>query len=132
METTRLTKLEIIEETVKYYSEDTSRRSKKDGRCVYLSPEGNNCAFGRCCTEEGLAFMAGKEGVAVGIFDRANSNYPGREIDSVLKEKYHGNSSDFWLSLQRFHDEDTWWGSNSLTETGLQRLNQLKEMYKDN
>ena len=46
-------KLEILEETIAYYSEDPNRRSiSEDGDgCYYLHPEnGNRCAVGRCLT----------------------------------------------------------------------------------
>lgn len=47
------TKMEILDETVKYYS--THPRALEGQMCIYLSDEGNKCAFGRCMTASALS-----------------------------------------------------------------------------
>lgn len=52
----QLTAVEIINETVAYYSEDTSRRGITytgfgDLKCVYITAGGQMCAVGRCLIE---------------------------------------------------------------------------------
>lgn len=124
-----MTKLEIIEETVKYYSEDTSRRSTEEKNCVYLSKNGNKCAFSRCCTEEGVELLHKNEGRSVGVLDCTSPLYLGKEIDDVLKPEYKGHSIDFWRNLQDLHDSENYWDSNGLTKEGLERLKYIKQNY---
>lgn len=51
-----MTNLELIEETIQYYSENTTRRGFDDQKqmCVYKSPDNKHCAIGRMLDEEVL------------------------------------------------------------------------------
>lgn len=92
------TKAEIIEETVRYYEEDPSRRSydMATHMCNYLSPTGQMCAVGRCMTDPGSVTATSD------VYSLADSSESG--LDGLLKEEYRGHSVDFWDSLQQYHD----------------------------
>ena len=119
----KLTKVEIINETVAFYSADTTRRSKnKDGFCVYAGPDGRKCAYSRCW----------KEGVYNTEYeDKGPNNADIPEPDNLLQEKYKGHSAQFWLSIQRLHDNDKNWNPNGLTEEGKLSVERLLETHKD-
>ncbi len=119
------TKLEIIDETVEWYSTDTSRRSlnTSDGNtplCMYKNQKGNKCAMGRCADEEWLD-----------QFYREKGHEP--QINVVfdnLKKEYQGHNESFWQRLQGLHDNRMYWGKNCLTESGKLYVTSLKEKYK--
>ncbi len=121
------TKKEIIKETADFYSADVSRRSKEEewGDCCYLGPDNKRCAFSRCCKEdeETVKILKNYEG---GNSDTIFSD--GKE--SILKEEYQGHCKEFWRDLQRFHDNDENWDENGLTETGVEKLRVLNEIWK--
>ena len=89
------TYLDVIEETVAYYSEDVSRRSVTvGGGCLYNSENGNQCAFQRCCypIREDLEDRSAKDVIQVFGYD-------------ILKPEYqHLTDSEFWIVLQHLHD----------------------------
>ena len=117
-----MTKLEIIEETVKFYSEDTSRRAlNEDGsRCEYLTLDGKKCAVGRCLDldSEELLRLNGMGGV-FNVYRK----------DLVFKKEYKGHSVDFWASLQLLHDSESNWTSKGLSGYGLKYLKELEDTY---
>lgn len=119
-------KIEIIEETAAYYSEDTSRRGvlhrdDETTHCVYYNPEnGNMCAVGRCLIDP-KEFGEGNNIVASSLI----SSYG----VSRFKEDYKISSSVFWTDLQDFHDSDENWDAHGLTYTGQATLDVLKKKY---
>jgi len=122
MENKRLTAIEIINETVAFYSADTNRRSKSEiGRCLYAGLNGNKCAYSRCW----------KEGVYDPIFEGKgviHTEMP--SPDELVDEKYKGHSVDFWSDLQYLHDFNDNWNVNSLSEEGKLSVKRLLEKYK--
>lgn len=107
----RKTKLEIIDETVAFYSKDPiNRRSvNEDHRCMYKGPDGKRCAFSRCCDENKI------DGLVEG---KAAPKNP----DDFLKEEYHGHSPYFWKLIQTLHDDSYNWTATGLSEYGIQKL----------
>ena len=116
-----MTKTELIQETVDFYSADTSRRSiGDDGRCVYQqSLNGNMCAVGRCMTEEAINQNAWNSQTADELED----------LDSLLQPKYQGHSKAFWTFLQVFHDNGGNWDAQGITDQGKQRVQDLLIKY---
>ena len=111
-----LTKLQIIEETVEYYS--THSRSVEGGTvlCRYNDEHGNKCAFSRCCTDDS-------------VFSEGESSCD--QKDAILLPQYaHIPYTDlFWKSLQGVHDKDWYWDGNNLTEEGKENVTFLKNKY---
>lgn len=122
----RLTKVEIINETVHYYSEDVNRRGRNNiGDCVYLSSDGSMCAVGRCLENPDEFLNA-----SYGIDDLVNTTKE-ESIDELLKEEYKGHSELFWINLQELHDNNYFWNSDGLSKNGEDRVLQLLEKYAD-
>jgi microsomal dipeptidase-like Zn-dependent dipeptidase len=128
-------KLEILEETVAYYSEDVSRRAMyteiidqedgediEDTQCYYKSPDGKHCAAGRMMTEEFLNSKYLSEGDSIlSLLNR--SSIP------VFKPEYQGHDNFFYAALQRLHDSDANWDKNGLTEQGEEVVESIKRQY---
>jgi hypothetical protein len=108
--TLREKRLELLEDTVKYYSSDTNRRCiTKNGGCYY-SPEKANmvgfsdgCAIGRLLSAKlRIELDSGKGNSAVdycGVFDK-------------LPEEIRLLGMGFLSDLQKLHDKSTNWGRN--------------------
>src|SRR5688572_1556530 len=115
-----MNRLEIIEETVKYYSEDITRRAiTEKGGCDYLTYEGKMCAVGRCMINP-QPFYAG-----VTIL---NLESP---LETLLKPEYRGHPIEFWAELQRLHDTRHYWYDQGLSNDGLFYLKKLKERWNE-
>jgi hypothetical protein len=109
---------ELLEDTAKFYSEDTSRRALNEhGDCCYLTKDGKKCAIGR------------------------------HILEGEYNERYEDNSADYVIShgefmfpdwicqlnflflnrLQKFHDECCNWEENGLTSRGKNILDSLRK-----
>tara|TARA_R110002096_G_scaffold111202_3_gene242820 strand:- start:2075 stop:2455 length:381 start_codon:yes stop_codon:yes gene_type:complete len=101
-------RLEIIKETVEFYTTEQNKRSiAEDGACIYNSENGSHCAVGRCFSDdyknEGVKFKFNRE---TGVADLDNA---GDGLDRFLAKEYRGHSVHFWSSLQKLHDELKYW-----------------------
>jgi hypothetical protein len=117
-----MTRVEIINDTVAYYSEDTSRRglSPNGESCEYLTGEGKMCAVGRCL----LPSARKKVEAWVGAVEIAK-NLGKRDLDSVLSKKYTGHAEKFWAELQVLHDRSVYWDDKGITKEGELRVGGL-------
>lgn len=133
--TPRLTKEEIINETIEFYSADTTRRSvnpDNDSKgCAYNHANGNHCAVGRLMLPEykklGTKLTGNNETVEVFI-----KELKVKSLDKVLLPQYRGHELSFWRKLQVLHDRGYHWQENDLTTKGLEYANALIEHYKSN
>lgn len=108
-----MTEDEIIIETVQFYGADLNRRAARPGDlgvdgCAYFEPGDppKCCAFGRCMTRPS-AWANCRYGVRATLED-----HKVRSADEVLQEKYHGHRLEFWESLQKLHDRQTFWNAD--------------------
>lgn len=130
---TRKTKIQIIEETLTYYSEDpVGRRSveSEGSRCVYYGPDGKRCAYSRCW----------KEGISV---EEVVNRYEWKDVESLiyseevenvddlLKEEYQGYDTEFWGDLQKLHGMQDYWTETGISLLGQKYANKLLPKYKD-
>lgn len=116
------TPIEIIDETVKYYSEDLNRRAYVPGNgCQYLTEDGRMCAVGRC--------LENVEEVAK-YFNLGHTVDDIHESYLDFKPQYQGLNKTFWNDLQSLHDPDRYWNSKygGLTQAGQEWVNSMKEM----
>lgn len=113
-----MTKLEILEETLEYYSKH-NRGLSADMNCVYINLKGDMCAVGRCLKNPTII----KQGSIVENFNKSE------DLDKYLKDVYKGHDLIFWQKLQVFHDFWDNWDNNVLTEKGLEMFNKLKVKY---
>jgi len=108
-----MTKDEILIETVRFYSEDTTRRATVAlGGCTYRVPPTDTmpercCAVGRCMTPEALNKYGNHSGF-VNILVNANE---GGDVDNILRSEYHGHDIKFWYDLQGLHDAPQNWSN---------------------
>ena len=123
------TKVEIIKETVEYYSKNPRgvRKAEAGGfgfRCVYYNEDsGAMCAVGRC-----LMIPEQYSTIRENIY--CSFDWIGG-LDARLKPEYRGHKLRFWVKLQTFHDTGGNWEEkigepgNVLTFDGRNEYNQL-------
>ena len=118
-----ITPLELIEETVAYYSEDTSRRGvNAGGDCEYKTGRGQMCAVGRCLMKKTNTEPFNDN---IGVADLF-SDYGGARLFQV---KYRKIEKGLWVDLQIFHDSFLNWNDKGLTDRGSRELVRLKEKH---
>lgn len=132
-----MTKEEILDETIAFYSEDTKRRAlKPDGKCAYNTEDGRHCAVGRCLKPSLLEQGTKLDGNGDGVYRlvQKQNNIPIGELitgmDNLLDDRYHGHSIAFWRELQEIHDRRQNWSESGLTEVGLKSVKYLREKIK--
>lgn len=123
----RLSKLEILLETVDFYSKDTSRRSYSHGTCAYNGKNGTHCAFGRCLLPKYQEQGDNLANNTTGILEFVRGTK--KKVDEVLQEKYRGHDSFFWRNIQRLHDETENWDASGITFEGEIAVNRIIESY---
>jgi hypothetical protein len=126
----RLTKLEILNETIEFYSEDVSKRSTALGfGCVYNGDNGTHCAIARCFIpfykDQGKKLHNNTE---CNIEDFLSADEV-PSIDMLLEDRYHGHELQFWVELQRLHDFDKHWNDKGLSELGEIKVEDMKEQF---
>lgn len=116
------TALEIIDETVAYYSEDVSRRAIGNSitSCSYYTEDGRMCAVGRCLQ---------KPENFKGNLQSAHSLNAEFGLEEIIKEEYKGHTLSFWESLQHLHDDNDHWTETGLNEHGLRKLENIKRNF---
>lgn len=132
------TKVQIIDETVEYYSADPKRRAVANmDRCFYYI-EGDNrlCAFSRCMIDPRMG-----EKIAGGVRSLVKQLYPNTDMSleeskimvptGILKPEYDGHNIVFWTDIQGIHDTSINWNDEGLSGIGKARVGILKERYKD-
>jgi len=128
----KLTKHQIIDETVEYYRTH-SRALCSSNRCVYITSDGLVCAHSRCLTEDVRNQMDvdSPYGSAKELIEEFNDGDLG---DDIHQEQYRGHSMHFWIDIQGLHDNKGNWvkteKGNDLTIQGNQVVAKLKEIYK--
>lgn len=138
-----MTKLEIINETVSYYGEDTARRGVDTDltgipTCMYLSGNGNKCAIGRCFNDKGIDELGRKKGGIESVIsnliyeseNRAESTERRTAIlNQYLEPRYRGHQLTFWSGLQNLHDHEGYWDTDGLTLKGRQAAAALRKIW---
>lgn len=124
----RLSKAEIINETIEFYSADISRRSTQQGGlggCKYNHENGNHCAVGRFMRpkyqNQGTKLKGNTNGI--GVFLNVQKL---KSLDKALLKPYRGHETRFWSKLQSLHDDGHFWEIGGLTEKGKEALEELK------
>lgn len=120
-----MNKLEIIEDTKKFYSKDPSRRAKKflnSGAVVcdyFIEDKGEEkcCAVGRFLIDAESVSNNTPGPIAEWSGDLIFQD-DGETIDDFLVDSVKGHPVDFWEDLQNLHDIDGYWDEFGLTEDG--------------
>lgn len=119
-----MTKLEIINETVEFYSADPKRRSffideEDKQKCLYNGKNGEHCAVGRCLEDKYHEMGQDLPKNSFMLRDLFMGNDV-NSLDEMLKEKYRGHERMFWSDLQKLHDNPNNW-----TKTGISQIGQF-------
>ena len=108
--------LDFLEDTVKYYSEDTSRRAVKfSGGCFYRTDDGRKCAIGRHIPDE--------------LYDVSIEN---KSICSIIgfeciSDELRELGMLFLSDVQELHDSNVYWVSGEgLSIEGGKRVDYIK------
>ena len=124
----KLTAKEVLDDTVKFYSEDPLRRAVlSDARedCVYTDHEGNHCAVGRWLQEEYQVYNWDYNQDSVSeLFD---DGYTDRDF---LVPEVRDLPFEFWVELQCLHDNVCNWDEEGLSSLGKKTVIRLKEFVK--
>lgn len=126
-----MTKIEIIDDTVAYYSADVSRRSISDERsskCLYKGPKEKECAFQRV-VENDLSKYDQDSNFG---FGSTCVTVMKNEPELKFKEGYEGHNAGFWIEIQDLHDRFEYWNNEGLTEKGKEYVESLKHKYSEN
>ena len=132
-----MTKLELLEDTVKYYSEDTSKRAvvKCTGgatECMYTTANGQHCAVGRWLQPnyKNTDWIDNQGCSADDLLNGWKDDGYKYEEDELFVEGVRGIPAWFWMDLQQLHDSDVYWNKDGLTEAGIEKVNELREDIK--
>lgn len=118
---------QVLEDTIKYYSEDTNRRCVKNNGCYYnpinAGKKGisEGCAVGRLISEElqiELDNLEEEMGVIYG------------NVFNMLPKKIQRLGQGFLVALQNLHDTNGYWDDKGLTEEVAKKVTEIKERYE--
>ena len=119
-------KLEILEETVSFYSEDTSRRAiTPRGYYMYNTGDGRHCAIGRCLIPELQSQGVELKGNDCGFIELLKFN-GFNKVDDILQSQYHGHNVLFLCKLRMLHDTNMYWRKSGLSVKGSAYVDELK------
>jgi len=126
MESKKLKPIDIIEDTLKFYSVNPLERRSITlaGTCLY-SNNGKKCAVGRYMKID----FNNNYHLNVESISSLLESY---EIDRLLDDKVsHIKNIHFWSDLQLLHDISSHWSDTGITEDGIEYYEYLKDRYKD-
>jgi hypothetical protein len=136
-----MTELELLEDTIKYYSENPERRCVSTVSCYYSPITANKesisegCAIGRHLDKD----------FALQI-DKDDADFDGDsgiiQVLSVMLEKEENKSKfpdwmlkmspSFLSEIQGLHDANSHWDKNGLTQEGLEYVKEIKNKLAKN
>ena len=132
-----MTKLELLEDTVKYYSIDTSRRAVvklESGatECMYTTDDGQHCAVGRWLQPnyKNTKWVDNEGCSADDLISGISGNNYQYEVDELFVKGVRHIPAWFWMDLQQLHDNDGFWDKDGLTEEGVEQVDKLREDIK--
>jgi hypothetical protein len=120
--------LEVLEDTVEYYSEDVSRRgvARSNGdfeNCVFLTQDGKKCAVGRYLNKKDLEKISYSGNLDGGIINFYNE-YDKCELSTRIVKRLPKN---FWKDLQNLHDKrSNWRNPSGLSVVGKSHVESMK------
>lgn len=139
-----MTALEIVNETIAFYTEDPTRRAVAGNKCVYLTEDGKSCAVGRCflpdtvfigpildTPKDKVNSVLGSVNVLACHSTRGAVFSP--EVDAYFQPQYRNQLFDLWLDLQSWHDGFKYWkpDGTGLTPLGQDLTDRLLAKYGD-
>jgi hypothetical protein len=112
--------IDFLNDTVKYYSEDTNRRSTGVFSCEYYNESnGKCCAIGRFIEDKKLSKELDSE-----FEDSSVSN---DDVFLLLPLSLQELGQTFLHNIQRLHDQDYMWNENGITPSGIRFVDMIRE-----
>lgn len=111
-----MTTHEIIDEVADFYN--NKNRSIDGNQCLYIGPDGKQCAFARMCINP--------ENLPEQLNARVILEDHGQV---VLRPEYRGYHPQFYRDIQSLHDNSLNWTDDGLSECGKDIVNALKIKY---
>jgi hypothetical protein len=133
-----MNKVQTLYKIRENFEKNPRANNKETGYCDYLGPNGEKCAVGMFFIE-GSILKTVIAGIDYEYSPEMATNISVDVIvnlDEILIPEVRGFGMDFWRSAQHFHDCDKFWeknsdGGNILTQDGLNKFNDLLEMFKN-
>lgn len=124
----KLSKLEILNETIAFYNADVNRRSKtEEGYCAFNGKNGTHCAIGRCMIPE--IRKQGEKLIGNGLNFQTVALKNKLTTDTILEERYRGHELAFWKKLQGLHDSNVFWDNAGITAEGEIYANEICKLF---
>lgn len=123
MRTIEERRLGFLEDTVRYYSENVSRRAlDKNGQCKYKTEDGRKCAIGRYIINDEMceALDCSTANTVHSIF-KYNSNFLPKNIIDL--------GSMFLSEIQKLHDVNFHWNLKGLTKSGKEKVKEIEKEF---
>lgn len=115
------TMMEILDDTVAYYSADPEGRRAADPEtevCCYRTEVGHMCAVGRY-RDFAFKVAAMREGLSVRILMREYGQ-------DIFIPEAKGHTALFWQDLQYLHDKSQRWTRTGLSTTGEREVHAIR------
>lgn len=114
-----MTREEFLLDTIKYYSEDTSRRCVSEGRCTYspkaLNKNSKGCAIGRWLDKE----------LQLKLDTFEESSVQSGKVFDKLPKWMQGMGIYFLQHVQDLHDNGNNWNESGLSQLGKDAVNKI-------
>lgn len=128
---------EALVDTLRFYGEDTSRRSHQGDDCFFLHEDGRRCAVGRFIRPEKESFFRGMDLLHNSNIEAAihthqlNAWVGGKRLiteSEAIQELTVLNDAELQdlLFLEILHDENQNWDENGLTEFGMETVQHFR------
>jgi len=127
-----MTELELLEDTIKYYSENTERRCTDNRGCFYspitIGKENisEGCAIGRHLDKDFALKIDKLDGDRLSVMLEKEEN-KNKFPDWMLKM-----NPSFLSEIQGLHDAKSHWDKNGLTQEGLEYIKEIKNKLAKN
>lgn len=114
--------LDFLNDTIKFYGEDPSRRAATPNGCKYRTEDNKGCAIGRHLNDELAKKLDNATGPAV--FKK--------EIFDSLPENLRALTQEFLIVIQQLHDSRRNWGTTGLSDIGEKEVTHIKHNIETN
>lgn len=118
----QLTKIEIIDYVVDYFQKNP--RAKDGTKCLYLTKTGLRCGHSICLEDDFVKNTPISRSTNAEILINEHG-------DDIHKPEFRSHDSDFWMNIQRIHDNNYFWRDNELTDDGKEFVKELKQEYSN-
>jgi len=113
-----MTTHEIIDEVAGFYKLGNRSVKTESHFCLYNGPDGKQCAFARMVIDP------------LALIEHTNARVIIQEFGmQILKPEYRGHDAEFYIAVQRLHDNKGNWNEDGLSEEGKIKVIDLKIKY---